>query len=214
MKKTYVVFDFDGTVLNTNEIIIDSWQAVFRRYTGSEGDEKVIFSSFGEPLYATMRKFFPDEDVEEAVRTYREYQVANYSGKVHLFPGLEELVRDLRDRGYSTSVVTSRTKVSTEAYMEQFGIRDLFDVIITCDDVQEHKPDPAPLNKALELLGALPEEAIMLGDSKYDIGCANNAGVDSVLVTWGHEADQEEMDAFGFAPTHRIALPEELLELI
>ncbi|MBQ6622958.1 MAG: HAD family hydrolase [Mogibacterium sp.] len=214
MKKKHVVFDFDGTLLNTDEIIVDSWQAVFLHYTGESGDEETILKSFGEPLRKTARTFFPEEELEGVVEYYRSYQNENYEGRIALFPGVEGLVMKLRSLGYTTSIVTSRTRLTTDEYVDLFGIRELFDVIITCDDVTAHKPDPAPLLKALDLLGASPEEAIMLGDSKYDIGCANNAGVDSVLVTWGHPGSEEEMAALGFAPTARIAEPEELFRLL
>ena len=82
--------------------------------------------------------------------------------------------------------------------MKELGIRDYFDVLITCDDTDKHKPDPTPLRMALEELSAKPEDAIMLGDTKFDIGCCNNAGVDSILVGWSHDIDENELKELGF----------------
>ena len=105
-------------------------------------------------------------------------------GLVKIFPGIEEMLGQLRQEGYKVGVVTSRTKDSTLFYMEKFGISHYFDAIVSCDDTGEHKPNPQPLLLGLEKLGAKAEEAVMVGDSSFDIRCANNAGVKSVLVDW------------------------------
>ena len=212
--KKHVIFDFDGTLINTNEIIVESWQAVFRHYRGERGDEKVIYASFGETLKDTMRELFPEADVDEAVAIYRNYQAANCEGMIRPFPGLEDLVRKIRETGRTTSIVTSRLLETTNKYLDEFGMRELFDVIVTADDTTAHKPDPEPVLTALRKLGAAPEDSIMLGDTRFDIGCANNAGVDSVLVTWSNGFPAEKMAEMGFAPRFVIDRPEDLLPLL
>jgi len=211
--KKHVIFDFDGTLLNTNTIIVESWQAVFKKYWGAEVDEDIIWKTFGEPLMMSMEKFFHDK-AEECAEYYNQYQKENFSGKVHLFDGMREILDKLHAGGHVLSVVSSRRRPSLYEYLDEFGIRDMFEVVLSCNDVGAHKPDPEPLLKALEMLGAEPDECIMIGDSKYDIGCANNAGVDSVFVGWSQSDDADSLREAGYEATYIINDPEELLGIV
>lgn len=212
MNKRHTAFDFDGTVLDTNEVIVNSWQEVFRHFEGKERTEAEIFATFGETVDFSMRRFFPDDKVEEAKKVYRAYQAEHAEEQVRLFDGVRELLSELKVRGHLVSLVTSRLSRTTHDYLEMFGIADLFDVVITCDDVAEHKPDPKPLLVAMERLGVTAEETLMLGDTKFDIGCANNAGADSVLAKWSHAISEE--DVRDFPPKYVIDKPEDFLELV
>ena len=214
MRKKYIIFDFDGTLVNTNDIIVDSWNATFEHYLGHTIPEKEILATFGEILVHTVAEKIPGVDVIEARDFYRDYQNNHCRGKIYVFDGIMELLTVLRERGYKTGVATSRTTDTFRAYMNELGLDRYVDEIVAMEDVTKHKPDPESINKILEKFGAEPEEAIMLGDTKFDIGCANNAGVDSVLVGWSHWVDMESMEADGFRPTYIIDRPEQLLELI
>ena len=214
MKKPYIIFDFDGTIANTNDVILASWQATYEHYLGHSLPVREIEATFGETLRHTIGEKIPDAPYEEVRDYYRAYQEAHCDGMVYVFDGVKELFDELRDRGYRIGVATSRTAYSFSNYVKDLGIDKCFDVVVTMEDVKEHKPHPESVNLVLEKFGASPEEAIMLGDTKYDIGCANNAGVDSVLVGWSHYVDEESMAADGFVPTYRIKRPEELLDLI
>ena len=214
MKKPYIIFDFDGTIANTNDVILASWQATYEHYLGHSLPVREIEATFGETLRHTIGEKVPGAPYEEVRDYYRAYQEAHCDGMVYVFDGVKELFDELRDRGYRIGVATSRTAYSFSNYVKDLGIDHCFDVVVTMEDVKEHKPHPESVNLVLETFGASPEEAIMLGDTKYDIGCANNAGVDSVLVGWSHYVDEESMAADGFVPTYRIEKPEELLDLI
>jgi len=214
LRKKYIIFDFDGTLFDSNGIILDSWQAVFRHYTGAPGDEREIYRSFGETIRYTSHRFFPNEDVDETVALYRKYQEENYAGKIGLFDGIPELLDQLKDSGRSLSIVTSRTRKTSLEYIDSLDIRKYFDVLVTCDDTDAHKPDPKPLLIALDELGADKSESIMLGDTKFDIGCGNNAGVECALVGWSHDIDEAEMKSLGFRPDYRLQKPVDLLPLI
>lgn len=211
--KKHVAFDFDGTLVDTKGLILDSWQHLFNLYTGGPGDEQEIYDTYGETLAYTINKFFPDADQVEALRKYRSYQNEHYKGAIKVFPGMLDVIKQIREMGLSTSIVTSRTRLTTREYMETLGIRELFDVVVTCNDVKEHKPDPHSLLKALDAVGVEPQDAIMLGDTKFDMGCAKNAGVTSVLVGWS-DADRTEMDEYGYTPDYIIETADEILELI
>lgn len=212
--KKYIIFDFDGTIANTNDIIIESWQATFRKYLGHELPVRDIEATFGETLRHTISYLIPDEEIEEVVDHYRKYQEENNKGKVYVFPGVRELMDELRASGCKIGIATSRTRNSLTKYMKELGIEDCVDEIISVEDVTKHKPDPESVTALLDKFGGLPNEAIMIGDTKFDIGCAQNAGVDSVLVGWSHYVDEESMAADGYEPTYRITEPAKLMDLI
>lgn len=210
MKKiTTVLFDYDGTLMDTNDIIVESWQHTFRTLTGKEGDVKEILKTFGEPLRDTIIQFFPKHDTEEAIEIYRSYQVSFYQKLIHMFPGMKELLHSLKERGYKVGLVTSRLRPTTMEGLEKYGISDRFDAIVTAEDTNRHKPDPEPALIALKRLKSRPEEALMVGDTRFDMGCGKNAGAHTVMVGWAMAPPSEE-----YPPQYRINHPEELFEVI
>ncbi|MDD3290301.1 MAG: HAD-IA family hydrolase [Eubacteriales bacterium] len=215
MKQKYkaVLFDFDGTIMDTNDIIIQSWQHTFRAVEGAERPLSAITPSFGEPLSLTMSKLFPDRDTEEMVNTYREYQRKVYKEKIHMFPGVAELISELKTRGYLMGIVTSRLWESTTQGLYKFDIAHLFDAVVSAEDTTVHKPDPTPCLICLEKLGMKPHEALFVGDSKFDVLCARNAGVQSVLVGWSICVTEEQKEGI-YKPDHFIEKPGELLEIL
>lgn len=221
-----VLFDFDGTIADTNELIIASWQYTYRERIGHTVSKEEILKTFGEPLRSTMAKVFPDHDVDESVAIYRDFQKDIFRDAIKPFPGMPELVKELSARGFKIGVVTSRVRHSTYLGLEIFGLDPYIDAVITCEDCEEHKPGPGPALACLEALGSKPENAVMVGDSKYDIGCANNAGVKSIMVGWSMAAAAgvqygeagpgdvpENVDPL-FLPDYRVSSAEEILEVI
>lgn len=208
-----VLFDFDGTVMNTNDVIINSWQHTFRTLENREEDEAKIIATFGEPLQVTMEKLFPDVPVEKAIQIYRSYHYDNFGELISLFPGMKELIAELKKRGYKIGMVTSRLRKTTEQGMRRYGIMEYFDTVVTADDTDKHKPDPEPIHIALKKLGSVPERSVMLGDTMFDILCAKNAGVKSVLVSWAMAVTEEEKTGPN-RPDHIIDQAEDLLKLI
>lgn len=193
MKKVdTILFDFDGTVMDTTEVIVNSWQHTFKTLEGKERPLSDIYPTFGEPLPTTMAKFFPGHPVEDSIKIYRSYHYDNFGDLIKVFPGMEELLKILRDEGYTLALVTSRLKGTTDQGLEAYALRDYFNTILTCEDTDKHKPDPAPINITLERLGKKADNAIMIGDTMFDILCAKNAGVKSVLVDWSVSVDEED----------------------
>ena len=228
--KKYIIFDFDGTLANTNDIIVASWQATYEHYLGHTLPVREIEASFGEILVNTIGRMIPDAPVNEVVDFYRSYQDSHQQEyEVYVFEGVREILEQLRARGCIIGVGTSRTAYSFRNYMKKLEMDQLVDEVVTMNDVSSHKPDPETIDALLIKMMAnagepydecsgIPEHvrdaAVMIGDTKYDIGCANNAGVDSVIVGWSHYVDEEAMLAEGFVPTYRIDTPEQLLEMI
>lgn len=210
-----ILFDFDGTIMDTNNVILMSWQHTFRTLENREEEEARLTATFGEPLEATLRKFFPNVPVEESIEIYRTFQRARFTELIALFPGMKELIVELRARGYKVGLVTSRLYQTAMEGMEKFGLTELFDVIVTPEDTDKHKPDPEPVLIALEKLGSVPEASIMLGDTLFDILCARNAGVKSVLVGWSLALRGKTMEDLGKdAPDHMIQVPEDLFAIL
>ena len=211
--KKYILFDFDGTLVNTNDVILASWQHTYRHYLGHEMPVDHITSCFGEPLLLTMEREFPGVDPQESADVYRQFQLENADKLVTIFPGIKELLAGLKAAGYVLGIVTSRTRESALRYMDMFGITSYFSDLVTCDETTVHKPNPEPILLAMSKLGASAEESIMIGDSPFDIKCANNAGVDSVMVNWRITCDETSVidDA---KVDYWIHQPSDLVELL
>ena len=212
--KKYIVFDFDGTIINTNDVIIASWQATWEKFLGYRESISEIKDTFGETLKYTTSVRFPECDSDEVIAYYRDWQFAHCDEMVYLFDGIVDMLKTLRDKGYKTAIATSRTHEGTMKYLNQFGIADYFDAVVTMEDVKNHKPNPETCLMALEKLGAKPSEAVMLGDTRFDIGCANNAGVDSILVGWGEVTTEARLKEIGYEPTYCIDHPDDLIALL
>ena len=188
-----VLFDFDGTLVNTNDVIIASWQHTYMYYLGREESLEKITACFGEPLLLTMEREFPEVDPRESAGVYRNFQKENADELVKIFPGIKELLESLKTDGFRMGVVTSRTRESAQRYMDMFGIGDYFEEMVSCDDTDIHKPNPEPILLCLKKMGITAEEALMVGDSPFDIKCANNAGDKSVLVGWRITGDGQTL---------------------
>lgn len=169
-----VLFDLDGTLINTNELIIDSFKHTFKVLKNIEPDRDEVISWFGEPLFRTMGKFF--DDVDEAISVYREYNLKYHDERISLYNNTKEMLIALKDRGYKLGIVTSKNKCTAIKGLKFLGIYEYFDEMITSDDVDNHKPHKEPVLKACNLLGVFPEESIMVGDSMYDIVSGRSAG--------------------------------------
>ena len=211
-----VLFDFDGTIMDTNRVIIGSWQHTFKTLRGREGDLYYILSTFGEPLVQSLKKTFPEVSTELSMKIYRDWQSKRFLDMIELFPGTEEMLAEIRKRGYKTGIATSRLRESLELALEKFDLTKYFDAIVSIEDIENPKPAPDTILKALEKLDAKPENAIMVGDSILDILCAKNADVASVLVSWSATLSEKAKEDFaeGERPDYIIQQPGELLDII
>ena len=212
-----VLFDFDGTIMDTNDVIIGSWQHVYRTLRGGkEGDLEYILSTFGEPLEYSMKKSFPEVPKEEAVQIYRDWHHEKFLDMIKIFPGVTEMLKEVKSRGYKTGIATSRLRKTLHMGLEKYDLFKYFDAIVAVEDIEEGKPAPDTIFKVLGKLDSKPETAIMVGDSRLDILCAHNAGVPSVLVGWSATLAGKTKEDFapGEAPDFIIQKPEDLLEII
>lgn len=210
MKKDTVLFDFDGTLMDTSELIINSWQHTFRTLEGVERSEKEIIATMGEPLAITMKKKFPNVPVEESISIYRGYHYDNFTDMISIFPGIKKLLEELKLKRYTLGVVTSRLLGTTKQGMREFGLDTYFDAVVTAEDVTEHKPHPQPIEIALKRLNKGVKQSIMVGDTMYDILSAKNAGVVSVLVGWSLAVSERDRNV----PDYIIDEPNDIWEVL
>lgn len=213
-----VIFDFDGTIMDTNRIVMESWQHTYRELTGREGDRDKILRTFGEPLEESMKAAFPMVPSEVSVGVYRDFHRDHFLDMIELFPGVEKMLDDVRSRGYRMGLATSRLKKTTYQGLDKYDAGRFFDAIVTVEDVTKHKPDPESVLVTAERLGVSPEKAVMVGDTRFDILCGRNAGSATVLVGWseamspddGQIPDEQKPDHVIYEPGELIGLLERL----
>ncbi|WP_174728714.1 pyrophosphatase PpaX [Mesobacillus harenae] len=178
-----VLFDLDGTLIDTNELIISSFLHTLEHYYPRQYKREDVYAFIGPSLWETFGKMNP-EQVDEMIAMYREHNLANHDLIVKEFTGVYETVRTLKENGYKLAIVS--TKISDTIYkgLKLTGLDEFFEVVIGLDHVTNEKPDPEPVYKALGLLNSKPEEAIMVGDNYHDILAGKNAGTKTAGVAW------------------------------
>lgn len=175
------LFDFDGTLLDSNDHVISCFQATFREVLGKELPRDTITATFGIPLGKAIEDLEP-EHAEELIRVYRKHSDAIGLSMMHEIDGARDLLRRLHEIGCTVAIVTSKKEVNATAQMAHIGISEYVDLLVGPEKTTAHKPDPAPIYCALELLGAHPDDCLMVGDSPHDILCGKNAHVDTAGV--------------------------------
>ncbi len=178
-----ILFDLDGTLADTINLIVTSYQHAFREVIGREWDEKEIKSWIGKSLIDAFRGALGDELGEKAYVVYTKFNEENTERLIKGYEGVPELLRDLVAAGVRIGVVTSKRRPPAEWAIRLCGLE--IPLLVGHEDVPAHKPDPRPLLKGLELLGATADQAVYVGDAPVDIVAARNAGLPAVGVSWG-----------------------------
>jgi pyrophosphatase PpaX len=179
-----VLFDLDGTLIDSVELILTSFHHATREVLGEQLPDEVVMAGVGIPLIKQMRDFSP-EHADELLRVYRAHNAEVHDAMVREYPGTEAVLTELRRRGYPMGVVTSKGTPMTLRGLRLFDLERFFEVIVTADDVDLHKPDPYPVRHAAELLGVDVERCAYVGDSPHDMLSAMSAGAVSIAALWG-----------------------------
>jgi len=196
------LFDFDGTLVDTTDLIYQSMRHAAGEVLGREVSREVLMANVGQPLPRQM-ELLSAEHAEALLNSYRLHNEENHDALIKEFPGVEEALARLRWAGVKVAVVTSKRRFSVDMALKTFpGLGEVVDRWVTMEDTNEHKPRPEPLHKGLELLGNVPrEEATYVGDSPFDVAAAKAARVKSVAVSWG-AFSEEALRAAG--PDHLV----------
>jgi pyrophosphatase PpaX len=188
-----VLLDLDGTLINTNDLIIKSFQYTFSNNLRKEVREEEIVKYFGEPLVITMGRF-DSKEPEKLVETYRKFNEESHDLLAKSFNGAKEALKLLKSKNIKTAVVTSKRKTMAEKGLRLFELYEYIDVLITPECTTKHKPNGEPAILACNLINVKPKNAIMVGDSHFDILCGQNAGCRTCLVSYTELAIDEVKD--------------------
>lgn len=178
-----VLFDLDGTLVNTNDHIISAVMLALEKVSTVRKTREEIAATFGIPLHKAIQGF-DYENWEKILATYHEFANLKGFSDVTLFPQVTTCLSILSEAKIKMAIVTSRKKENAISYLKHFDILSYFDEIIGPEDTINHKPHPEPIHLALKKLNVLANEALMVGDSPFDLMAANEAKVKSVGVSY------------------------------
>ncbi|WML24941.1 pyrophosphatase PpaX [Neobacillus sp. OS1-33] len=182
-KITTILFDLDGTLIDTNELIITTYLHTLEKYYPSKYQREDVLPFLGPTLHEAFGSINPDL-VEEMVLEYRAFNIANHDELVTEFAGVFETMQSLKDKGFKLGIVTTKRHDVTLKGLRLMDLERFFEVVVTYDHVSKTKPDPEPIFKALEQLDSTPEETMMVGDNYHDILAGKNAGTVTAGCAW------------------------------
>jgi pyrophosphatase PpaX len=211
MRYSTVLFDLDGTLIDSGEIILSSFRHATKTVLEREIPDEVLAAAVGgSNIYDQMRAF-DEERADELVRVYRAHNEPLHDDLV-AFEGIEGVLGRFRSEGRRLGIVTAKRRRTVDLAFTLLPLEQYFDAVVTAEQTDNHKPHPEPVLTALERLGAGPEEAAFVGDSPFDMGAGKAAGVFTVAVSWGKIHPVERLVETGAdAVVHS---PEELLDVL
>jgi pyrophosphatase PpaX len=206
-----VLFDLDGTVVDSGAIILASMRHATREVLGSEHTDDELMQAVGGPgLEAQMAAFAPDR-IEELVTVYRAHNEPLHD-ELEACVGMGDVLVQLHEEGRRLGVVTAKRRATVELAFASVPLGHLFETVVGGDETEKHKPDPEPLLLAAQRMGADPKKTAYVGDSPFDVGAAKAAGMFAIAVTWGRIHDRAKLEQA--EPDAIVDTAEELLELV
>ncbi len=185
MRFPVVLFDLDGTVVDSGGIILASMRHATRTVLGREISDEALMAAVGGPgLESQMREFGGEQHIEELIRVYREHNEPLHE-ELRAFVGMDDVLVRLKEEGRRLGIVSAKRKRTVELAFANVEVGHLFDVVVGGDEADAQKPAPDLLLLALRRLYAEPKDAAYVGDSPFDMQAARAAGVHAVGVTWG-----------------------------
>ncbi|MDI6803849.1 MAG: HAD-IA family hydrolase [Bacteroidota bacterium] len=179
-----VIFDVDGTITQTNELIFAAFNYVTFKYTGKTFSPSEITAMFGPPEEGTLEKIVGKQNIDAALEDFLEFYRSNHTGMARLYPGITEILEYLKQRNVLMAVFTGKGRHSTLITLNEFNIKKYFGIIITGNDVINHKPSGEGIKKILNYFGLSAEHVLMVGDAVADIVASREAGVPVAAVVW------------------------------
>jgi pyrophosphatase PpaX len=211
MRFSVVLFDLDGTVIDSGAIILASMRHAAKEVLGVEPPDEELMAAVGGPgLEAQMRALAPDH-VDELVTVYRAHNEPLHDELVSC-AGIDDVLVRLKDEGRRLGIVTAKRRATVELAFATVPLGHLFETVIGGDETARHKPNPEPLLLAAERMCANPGACAYVGDSPFDIRAAKAAGMHAVAVTWGGIHDREKLERE--EPDSVVDDPQELLDVL
>lgn len=207
-----VLFDLDGTILDSIRLILDSFHYTFGVYGLPPRPEEELVRVIGQPLKVYFQRHSEDPAVVDAmVETYRAFNLEKHDAQVKVYAGIPECVRALQSAGIKLGLVTSKGRHSALRGLALAGMVEAFTAVVCAEDVKRPKPHREPVDRALTLLGARAEDAIFIGDSHHDMHSGRSAEVATGAALWGPFTREDLKDT---EPSHWLERPEEILPLV
>lgn len=179
-----VIFDMDGTLTQTNQLIFDSFNYIAKKYQGREYSEPEITAMFGPPEEGALVHIVGEERIDAVLKEYLEFYKNNHNKLARLYPGILDLLKFLKQQNCRIALYTGKGIHTTNITLEEFGLRQYFDYIVTGNDVVSHKPSAEGIRKIMAHFGLKPDEVLMVGDSVADVNASHEAGVKIAAVLW------------------------------
>lgn len=206
MKKKYqhIIFDLDGTLINTENAVLKTWQQTLSEY-GHDYSLKELQPVLGITTEAALKML--DISVDEDFENRWMDAYGQFADEADFFPGAAEMILTLKAAGYFLGIVTSRCRSELERYFAKFHLERFFDFIICADDTQLHKPHPEPLYRYVDVAGTDAASCLYIGDMPTDIQCADSASMSSGMAGWNPSVTLCPQADYSFHS------PEELVEI-
>jgi pyrophosphatase PpaX len=186
-----VLFDLDGTVIDTGAIILASMRHAAETVVGGSYTDEQLMAAVGGPGLESQMEALDPSRVDELVRVYRAHNEPLHE-TISVCAGMDVVLDQLKDRGHRLGIVTAKRRLTVDLAFARIPIEHLFDTVVGGDETEKHKPDPEPLLLALGRMGADAADAVYVGDSPFDMQAAKAAGLYAIGVSWGkiHTADK------------------------
>jgi pyrophosphatase PpaX len=180
------LFDLDGTLVDSVELILRSYRHTLRAHRGMEPPDELWLKGLGTPIRVQLRQWSEDPgEIEAMAQTYTTYNLTYHDALVRPYDGIVGAVTRLKERGKRLGLVTSKARTGAVRGLRVSGLEEAFDTIVGADEVTRPKPHAEPVLLALERLGAAAADAVFVGDSRHDIECGRAAGVATAAALWG-----------------------------
>ena len=211
MRFPVVLFDLDGTVIDSGAIILASMRHATREVLGRDYSDEELMQAVGGPgLEAQMHALAPAH-VERLVDVYRAHNIPLHD-ELEACLGMEDVLVRLHEEGCRLGVVTAKRRDTAQLAFDRVGLGHFFEAVVGGDETERHKPNPEPLLLGAERLGADPATTAYVGDSPFDVRAAKAAGMFAVGVTWGRIHDRARLEAE--QPDAIVDTAEELLAVL
>ncbi len=186
-----IVFDMDGTLTETNQLIYDSFNYIAQKYAGKTYTIPEITAMFGPPEEEALLAIVRPDQMEEVMKEYLAFYRAHHNRLARLYPGIKEILRLTREQGKTLALFTGKGVHTTAITLEEFKIEKYFDLVITGNDVVHRKPSSEGLRKIMHHFALRPEEVLMVGDAVSDVKAAHEAGIKIAAVVWDSYAKEK-----------------------
>ena len=211
MKYETYLFDLDGTLIHTLDLIVECFKHSLNIGQDIHLSDEEIKSKIGLPLLDQMKLYLGDSkdiNYEKIMKKHMEYQIQHWKDFVYVYDGIFNLLKQLKNNNKIMAIVTSRKKKTAHLYLQDLRLINFFSIIVTPEDTEKHKPNPAPVLFALENLNQKHYNTLFVGDSPFDMEAGIKAQVDVAFAQWAHEVKNNSPIA-----NYYISSPEEILKL-